>query len=295
MPWTGCRDPDVPLGPAAPAPCPFSPIRGRQRSRVGGLACTANAFFADEPGSVSQVPKELDRTWQLLDDFAEIARLLRSQTADPDLADTVCVLALKAVGGDHASITSIRSGQFTTISATSEVPEHADKIQYKVGSGPCLDAIRESDTIRVDDLATDARWPAFASAACAELGMHSMLAQVLPVDDGAIGALNIYSADRNAFDSRDEQIIAILGATAVTAMRAARHQEKAQHMERALRTSRRIGVALGILVATRQVDLDGAWALLAKASQDSNIKVSELAERVIDHGSFGELPRKRGA
>jgi GAF domain-containing protein len=230
------------------------------------------------------VPKELDRTWQVLDDFAEVARLLRSHTADPDIADTVCELALKAVGGDHASITSIRSGQFTTVAATSEVPEQADKIQYKVGTGPCLEAIRENDTIRVDDLATDPRWPRFASAACSELGMHSMLAQVLPVDAQVLGALNIYSAKTNAFDIQDEKIIAILGSAAVTAMRAARHEEKVDHMERALHTSRRIGVALGILMVTRRVDLDGAWEFLSKASQRSNTKVSELADQVVRQG-----------
>jgi transcriptional regulator with GAF, ATPase, and Fis domain len=172
------------------------------------------------------VPKELDRTWQLLDDFAEVARLLGSHTADPDLAETVCDLALRMVGGDHASITSIRSGQFTTVLATSDIPEHADKIQSKAGSGPCVDVIHANVTTRVDDLATDPRWPTFGSAASAELGMHSMLAQVLPVDNDVLGALNVYSAKTNAFDTADEKIIAVLGSAAVTAMRAARHQEK---------------------------------------------------------------------
>lgn len=230
------------------------------------------------------MPKELDQTWQLLDDFAEVARLLRSHTADPDIADTVCELALKTSGGEHASITSIRAGEFTTVAATSEVPEHADKIQSKVGTGPCLDAIHGHDTVRVDDLATDPRWPQFGSAVCAELGMRSMLAQVLPVDDHVVGALNIYSAKPQAFEIQDEKIVAILGSAAVTAMRAVRHQEKAAHMERALRTSRRIGVALGILMATRGVDLDGAWELLSTTSQRSNTKVSELADQVVRTG-----------
>jgi GAF domain-containing protein len=223
-----------------------------------------------------------------LDDFAEVARLLRSQTADPDLADTVCELALRTVGGDHVLITSIRAGEFTTVAATSEVPEVADKIQYKVGMGPCLEAIRENDTIRVDDLATDPRWPQFASAACAELGLHSMLAQVLPVDDQALAALNVYSAQPRAFGPWDEKIIVILGSAAVTAMRAVRHQEKIVHMERALRTSRRIGVALGIVMATRGVDLDDAWDVLSTASQRSNTKVSELADQVVRRGFLNE-------
>jgi GAF domain-containing protein len=239
------------------------------------------------------VPKELDRTWQLLDDFAEVARLLRSSVADPDIADTVCEMAVKAVGGEHASITSIRLGHFTTVAATSEVPELADKIQYKVSSGPCLEAIRANDTFRVDDLATDPRWPAFGNAASSELGIHSMLAQVLPVDDDVIGALNVYSARPGAFDAQDEKIIALLGSAAVTAMRAVRHQEKADHLERALRTSRRIGVSLGIVMATSGVDLDAAWDLLSTESQRSNTKVSELADQVIRQGFLDApgLPR----
>ena len=232
------------------------------------------------------MPKELDRTWQLLEDFAEAARLLHNYADDPDVADTVCERALKVVGGDHASITSVRSGSFTTVAATSDLPERADKLQYKAGSGPCLDATRESATIRVDDLATDPRWPRFGSAASAELGMHSMLAHVLPIDEHALGALNVYSARPHAFTAQHETALAVFGTAAVTALSAARHQEKAEQLERALHTSRRIGVALGIVMVTKQVDLDGAWALLSKASQDSNTKVSQLADEVMHTGSL---------
>jgi hypothetical protein len=193
---------------------------------------------------------------------------------------------MKVVGGDHASVTRVRSGELTTVAATSEIPEQADKIQYKVGSGPCLDAVRESDTIRVDDLATDARWPEFGTAACAELGMHSMLAQVLQDEDHALTSVNIYSARPHAFNGQTETVIALFGSAAVAALSAARHQERAEHLERALHTSRRIGVALGILMTTRDVDIDQAWELLVKASQDSNTKVSELADSVVQTRSL---------
>ena len=232
------------------------------------------------------MPRELDRTWQLLEDFAEAARLLHNYSGEPAAAETVCELAMKVVGGDHASITSVRFGEFTTVAATSDLPDRADKIQYKVGTGPCLDAIRESATIRVDDLATDPRWPQFAGTACSELGMHSMLAHLMPVGGQALTALIVYAARPNAFDARGEQVIAIIGSTAGSAMTAARHQDKAQHLERALHTSRRIGVALGILMVKKEVDLDTAWELLSKASQDSNTKVSLLADQLIEDGSL---------
>jgi GAF domain-containing protein len=224
----------------------------------------------------------------MLDDFAEAAHLLWNYSGDPDVADTVCDLAVRVVGGDHASITRVRSGQFTTIAATSDLPELADKIQYKVGSGPCIDATRGRDTIRVDELATDPRWPAFGSAASAELGMRSMLVHVLPVDDHALAALNVYSARPQAFTPQHEKAIAVFASAAVTAMRAARHQEKVDHLERALHTSRRIGVALGLVMATRGVNLDDAWELLSRASQESNTKVSELADQIIRTGSLSD-------
>lgn len=113
-----------------------------------------------------------------------------------------------------------------------------------------------------------------------------MLAHVLPVDDEVLGALNVYSMDPHAFRPEHETMIAIFGATAVAALGAARHQEQVEHLEKALHTSRHIGAALGILMGTRGLSLDDAWGVLAKASQDRNIKVSALADRVIATGSL---------
>jgi GAF domain-containing protein len=232
------------------------------------------------------MPKELDRTWQLLDDFAGVAALMHADAGHDDILSTLCELAVKAVGGDHASITNVQSGRFTTVAATSDLPTLADKLQYAAGSGPCVDAIREDSTFRVDDLATDDRWPAFGKAVAEELGMHSLLAHVLPVDDRVLGAVNVYASRPHAFSAQDETLIAIFGATAAATVGRAREQERATQLERALRTSRRIGIALGIIVSTQKVDVDAAWERLRKASQDANIKVSELAEHVIATGSL---------
>lgn len=232
------------------------------------------------------MPKELDRTWQTLDDFAGIAALMHADAAHEDILSTLCELAVKAVGGDHASITNVQAGRFTTVAATSDLPNLADKLQYAAGSGPCVDAIRDDRTFRVDDLATDGRWPTFGKAVVDELGMHSLLAHVLPVDDRVLGAVNVYATRPNAFNSQDETLIAIFGATAAATVGRAREQERSIQLERALRTSRRIGIALGIIVTTQLVDVDTAWERLRKASQDANIKVSELAEQVIATGSL---------
>jgi len=43
-----------------------------------------------------------------------------------------------------------------------------------------------------------------------------------------------------------------------------------------------------MLVHSRKVSLDEAWELLSQSSQDKNLKVSLLAERVIETGSLDD-------
>jgi GAF domain-containing protein len=239
------------------------------------------------------MPRELDETWQLLDDFAEASRLLHVQgDRSGDLLPAICELSLKVVGGDHASLTTVRAGRFTTLAATSDLPTRADEIQYDTKQGPCLDAIGSGDAIRVDDLSTDARWPAFAQLASTKLGMRSMLVHVLPVADDAVGAINVYAARPLAFTPEHETLLGIFGATAAATLRAAHHDDRAAQLERALHTSRRIGVALGILMVTRHVSLDEAWALLSKESQNRNVKLSVLADQLLEIGSLPPLARR---
>lgn len=232
------------------------------------------------------MPKALDETWRLLDDFADAAQALAQLGSGEDIAQALCELTVKIVGGDSASITSVRSGRATTTAATSAIPEQADALQYATAEGPCLDAIRQQTTFRVDDLATDPRWPRFGRQAAADLGMRSMLAHFLPVDNEVVGAVNVYATRPDAFTRQHEALIGIVGVTAVHALSAARHQQKVADLERALRTNRHIGVALGILMATHRVTLDEAWQVFVKASQNKNIKVSELAENIISTGSM---------
>jgi GAF domain-containing protein len=236
------------------------------------------------------VPKALDETWRLLDDFADAARTLTSLNDANEVAEAVCELSLKVLGGEYASITSLRAGRATTVAATSDVPERADKIQYATGQGPCLEAIGEHATFRVSDLRTDSRWPSFGQQAVAELGVRSTLAHVLPVENGVFGALNIYATSPSVFTQEHETLVAIFGTSAAHAVGSALHQDKIEHLERALRTSRRIGAALGILVSTNKISLDAAWEVLARASQDRNVKVSVLADEIIYSGSLDPLP-----
>lgn len=247
-------------------------------------SCTGRVLGA---GRDWTTPHRLDETWQLLEDFSDAARLMQANgSRQGEVLPELCELAVKVSGADHASVTSLRGGSFATVAATSDVPVQVDGMQYATGQGPCVDAVTQATTFRVDELATDRRWPRFGSRAVTEAGMHSMVSHVLPVDDTAVAAINVYAARPRASTPELETVISLLGAIATAMLRADREEGRAQSLEQALRTSRRIGMALGILMANTRATPDEAWESLSRESMNRNIKVSTLAEQVIRTGTF---------
>ncbi|NUR17787.1 MAG: ANTAR domain-containing protein, partial [Dermatophilaceae bacterium] len=82
----------------------------------------------------------------------------------------------------------------------------------------------------------------------------------------------------------DRQMIAALQADGTLG------RQHAAHLEVALRSSRRIGAAIGIVMAVRRVDEDGAFQVLKEASSHANRKLREIADEVVRTGDVSELP-----
>jgi hypothetical protein len=72
-------------------------------------------------------------------------------------------------------------------------------------------------------------------------------------------------------------------------------EEHAAQLEQALLSSRTIGTAIGILMASRQVGHDQAVTILKEASQNSNRKIRDLAAEIVESADRGELLDSRGA
>lgn len=60
--------------------------------------------------------------------------------------------------------------------------------------------------------------------------------------------------------------------------------QRVENLEKALQTCRRIGMALGILMAGRGLTDTDAFHCLAQASQQQNRKLAHIAEHVIYTG-----------
>lgn len=221
---------------------------------------------------MEQTPVELAET------FAAIARALLGEDDVEATLTTITSLAVKTIDGcDHAGISLIQGRTISTPAASDDVPVQVDAIQYETDEGPCLEAIREHETFRTGDLASEARWPEFSRRAAGETGVASMLSFRLFAETETMGALNLYSKQRGAFDDEAVAVGSVFATHAAVALAAAQRDEQ---MQKALQSRDVIGQAKGILMAQQDVSADEAFDILRRASQRMNIKVRELAERV---------------
>lgn len=127
-------------------------------------------------------------------DLSGLARQLQQlQTSEAVLAEIVQSAIALIPGTDQGSITDvIARRRVEHKAASSDLPIQVDRLMTEVGQGPCLDSIWEQQTVRVDDMATETRWPLFAQRAV-EFGASSMLSFQLYVEDDNLAALNLYS------------------------------------------------------------------------------------------------------
>jgi GAF domain-containing protein len=218
--------------------------------------------------------------------MAAVARRLQEERDQSATILAVCEMAADTLGGDHAAITTVRHGQFTTIAATSDVPRRVDEIQYSTGEGPCLDALRERQVFRTGDLAHEPRWRHFGVEAAEQEGIVSMLSNVLYLEANDLGALNVYSSRRDAFSSEDEELVRIFGTHAAVALQAAADHDLAENLQKALHNSRRIGAAVGIIMWSERLSETEAFGALRAASQNTNRKLADVAEEVLDTGTL---------
>lgn len=221
--------------------------------------------------------------------LADIARQLQAEpTADKTYTAITSAAVATIDGCDHASISIIRrQGGIDTIAATDDVGRRVDAIQYEVGQGPCLEAIAKHSSYLITDLAIDERWPLFSHRAAAETGVHSMLSFGLFVQEDTLGALNLFSRAVAAFDAHAQAVGVVLAAHAALAVIAGRDKDRAANLEVALRSSRKIGVAMGIIMTRLRVTEDETFDVLRRASQSRNMKLREVADSVI---ATGQLP-----
>jgi hypothetical protein len=168
----------------------------------------------------------------------------------------------------------------TTAAHTDQVVLDADRLQYELSEGPCLDAAFEDHTYVSNDLARDERWPSWGRRV-AELGIASVVA--VQLTGGALGALNLYGSVVRAYDRQAIDVATTYGVLATGAMEAAR---LISGLETALRSRHAIGMAQGVLVSQFGLTPDRAFEVLRRFSSEANVPLRDVAVQVVEQGQL---------
>lgn len=114
----------------------------------------------------------------------------------------VAELALKSIPqACHLDISEAQPGRrFHVVAADPGYPSALDSIRATAGQGPCFDALDHDVPAIGDDLATDARWPAYGPRIVDDTGMRSAMSYRIRLPDTRPGVLTFYSDWPYGFD-----------------------------------------------------------------------------------------------
>ncbi|MDT0302549.1 GAF and ANTAR domain-containing protein [Streptomonospora wellingtoniae] len=210
--------------------------------------------------------------------FAEVVRSLFVQ---PDLRATLqrtVDLAVTTVPGcDYAGVSLVESrSRLQTPVCTHDIVRRSDALQLQLGEGPSLDSMGKGTYVYLPDLTSSTRWPRYAAEA-AKLPIGSLLSFRLFTARETLGVLILYAGRPQSFGEDSHEVGVVYSAQAASALAANRH---ISNLSRALDTRETIGQAQGILMERHHMTADQAWERLREASQNLNVKLAELAEKI---------------
>ena len=213
------------------------------------------------------------------EEFAQLALSLHDEPTLEDTVGRVLEFALQAVGCTFAGVIFVQQGRgVETFAATDPLIKDLDRLQFEIGEGPDLEVIADRLGVLVDDTATDPRWPTW-NREVAEVGIRSMLGTRIHTGSSTIGSLNLYDVRPHHFGEEDRDVAHVLARHAAVAVAATREQTQ---LWEAIDARQLIGQATGILMERFAMDQDRAFAVLRRYSQDRNVKLRDVAARLVE-------------
>lgn len=226
---------------------------------------------------------------------AEVAdRLQDLVLASPDLEDFLTGLAgfsaALAAGGPRTELAcsvSVKQRRRTLLQGGSTAAARTlAEIQSRRGAGPVMAALEQCRSVLVANIAEDSRWPE-CSASFLEVGLNSVLAVPLVLDQGDGAVFGFYSAERDVFTE-----VVVRGAeryahdarkALMLAVRIAANAQRAQDLEDAMKSRTAIDLAVGIIMGQQRCSQDDAFAILSKAASNRNQKLRAVATELVEN------------
>ncbi|RAU93644.1 hypothetical protein DQP58_15960 [Mycobacterium colombiense] len=219
-----------------------------------------------------------------------LSRIVVDALTVDELLTEVAEFAVHAIpGADGAGVTMVHPSKPLLIAswaATADFIRELDRLQYDTHSeGPCISSLRTQRLCISGSIRADTRWPRFGAAA-ARLGVNSALSLPLVLRGEVIGVINAYAYGLDAFDERAATLGEKFAGPAAVSIHNARllmqARRRAEQLQRALGSRSVIDQAIGIIRGRSGTSAKEAFDRLVKISQDENVKLHVIAERVVD-------------
>jgi transcriptional regulator with GAF, ATPase, and Fis domain len=224
-----------------------------------------------------------DRAGELLESLAIAARQLQGTGSIDDLLQKIVDLAVDAVPGcAYAGVSTERNGRPNSPVVSDPAVLAIDSLQYSLGTGPCLHAMRGPDVlVEAPDLEHDPRFDPFGAEA-AKADCRAVMAHRLYVDGSTLGSLNLYAREVQAYTEESRRSSVVLSGLASLALNMIRLDYEGEGLREAVQSRDVIGQAKGLLMARDGVTGEEAFETLRTTSQDQNIKLRTLAQQIVD-------------
>ena len=178
----------------------------------------------------------------------------------------------------HVSI-SLRHRDRTieTKAGTDQLVWELDNVQYGLARVRASRRLRRSRSWSSSTSDTTSAGPATSPRRLAK-GVRSQVAVRLFSRGRHMGGLNLYSTDH---DEVDEGCVGTARLFATHAAVVLGHVEQEDQLHEALQSRKVIGQAIGIVMERYRVDAERAFQFLMRASQNSNVKLRDVATEVV--------------
>ena len=219
---------------------------------------------------------------ELVSKMNGVARVLRGAS---DLDGTLAAILEAAATVPGATLMALTwadsgAGEYRTVArANHEHAELLERLQDDAEEGPSLDAALTRRTVSSVDLAAEDRWPLCRSELLGGVGVTGVIATPFVGEQGTLATLTWWATDQGAFGDDEVAIAELLATRAAASLSFATTVET---LNDALDSRSSIGAAIGIVMERYSLDRDSAFRFLVRLSQNGNVKLRAVAEKLIE-------------
>lgn len=212
----------------------------------------------------------------------QLALIVEQLAHEPEEGYTLQQVVDQAVvtvpGCDMCSVFVRRHGTVELTAHTDPLAAHLDELQFDLDQGPCHNVLTEHEIVAVRDTEHEERWPRWGAAAL-RTGVRSSLSVRLTASTPTFACLSMYSREEDGFGEDAIDRAAVYARLASVALVQAR---EISGLRSALQNRLVIGAAQGVLMERYGLSLNRAFEVLRRHSNDSNTKLRDVAQAVLD-------------